>query len=353
MPTSGAFNHEMLRLARESRGVTQADLAENLAISQGLLSKIENGVVVPLDDLIAKMAHTLRYPREFFTQADRMYTPPTWFHRKRQRLAGRTLDQVHALVNLALMHLRRLLRSVEVDEGPGIPRIDVDVLGSPEDVARALRDAWHIPAGPIPSLTRVIEDAGGIIFPVDFGLADIDGMVMQVPRLPPVFFLHANLPTDRLRFTLAHELGHLVMHWIPNEEMEDQANRFAAEFLMPAADIRHQLQRVNLSHLAALKPVWRVSMGALLKRAGTLGTIPHSTYQHWWRKMGEAGYKMREPSELDLSPEAPTVLPDIIRAHIEDLGYGLRELRKALHIADEADFQRFYPAMDRRMRLMA
>jgi Zn-dependent peptidase ImmA (M78 family) len=83
-------------------------------------------------------------------------------------------------------------------------------------------------------------------------------------------------PADRMRFTLAHELGHLVMHHDqPTQSMEQEANEFASAFLMPARDIRpHFARRVDLRLFAELKPVWRVSMASLLMRARSLGIPP-------------------------------------------------------------------------------
>ena len=66
----------------------------------------------------------------------------------------------------------------------------------------------------------------------------------------------------------------MVMHqMIPHPKMEDEADEFASEFLMPAADIASSLSRMDLRRAAQLKPYWKVSMGALIKRAHSLGKI--------------------------------------------------------------------------------
>ena len=45
--------------------------------------------------------------------------------------------------------------------------------------------------------------------------------------------MNSDMPGDRHRFNLAHELGHALMHRHSTGECESEANRFAAEFLMP------------------------------------------------------------------------------------------------------------------------
>src|SRR4029078_5474641 len=106
--------------------------------------------------------------------------------------------------------------------------------------------------GTITNVIRMIEDAGGIVIRYPFGSARIDAISRWVPGLPPLFFVNEGLPTDRERITLCHEFGHLVMHDVPNADMESEANQFAAELLMPEREIGPQLDRVSLDRLAAL-----------------------------------------------------------------------------------------------------
>ena len=85
--------------------------------------------------------------------------------------------------------------------------------------------------------------------------------------MPPLIFMNAAMPGDRYRFTLAHELAHLVLHNQPetDEAMEEQADEFASEFLLPAKEIRPYLARPSLGGLARVKPYWKVSIKALLQ----------------------------------------------------------------------------------------
>ncbi len=126
--------------------------------------------------------------------------------------------------------------------------------------------------------------------------------------------------------------------------MENEANDFASALLMPARDIRPHLsgRRLSIQQLAALKPVWRVSMAALLYRANAIGAITENQSQYLWRQMSAMGYRRAEPPELDLRVEMPTVLPEIVRLHLEDLGYGLSDLAEALRSSEE-DVRALHP----------
>lgn len=319
-----AFNREMLILARESRGLTQAELAATLSYSQSEVSKIENGIRLPVEGEVLRIARALDYPPEFFTLTDPVqhFGSACVYHRKKQTTPEYTLRRLLAMVNVRRIQIKRLLRAVDLHAENKFHRLDLeDVNNDPEMAARIIRSSWRLPPGPIQNLTAAIEGAGGVVIRCDFGTEKVDAVSQWLPDLPPLFFVNANIPWDRLRFTLAHEIGHLVLHQIPTLNMEKEADKFAAEFLMPRASIlpEFEIEPITLRRLAALKPRWRASMNALLKRAGDLAVITPRTKSYLWFQMGKAGYRKNEP--LDIPPEHPTLLRQIVNLHTGELGY--------------------------------
>lgn len=328
------FNRELIQIGRQLRKMSQTDLAKRGGITQGFLSKIEQGVKEPDDDTIERLADALKLPKSFFVQSDRIYGLPVSVHpmfRKKSKVGVKTLDAIQAELNIRIMHLRRLVKAVDLDASFPLPEFDVDEYhGDPEEIASMVRRTWLVPRGPIANLTEYVEQAGVLVIDNDFNESDIDGVTLAVPGLPPCIFLNSERPADRRRFTLAHELGHLVMHRVPSATMEDEANAFASALLMPATDIGPQLKQVTLPKLASLKGVWKVSMAALLVRAKTLGKITGNQSAYLWRQMGP--YRKREPAQLDFAPETPTVFPELLRLHIDELGYSIEELAAILHV---------------------
>lgn len=325
-------NPAMVTLAREAQGLTQTELAKMLDISQAMLSKIEAGMKPVTETVLERLCQFLNYPPDFFLQTDTIFGPglSEFFHRRRQDVPVKVLARVHAQINIIRMHIVRLLRSVEIPETKIRPLDMADFDCRPHEAARAMRAAWQLPEGPIANVIRVIEDAGGIVIRYAFGTPQIDAISRWVPGLPPLFFINAGLSTDRERMSLCHELGHLFLHDMPNEQMEIEANQFAAEFLMPGRDILPHLDRITIERLAALKPYWRVSMGALLFRATELKKVSAPSARFLWSQMAQRGFRRREPAELDLAPETPTVLRDIFDLHRTHYGYNIDDLAKAL-----------------------
>ncbi|MBP2635782.1 MAG: uncharacterized protein H6Q72_1689 [Firmicutes bacterium] len=344
----------MITLARETRGLTQSDLANMLSITQGKLSKIESGFLQVSDEDLVSISNVLKYPKHFFFQDDPIYGPGVseLFHRKRQAISTKLLKKNHAIVQLRHMQISRLLKSVDIGSINIKPQ-DIDEPGAPtpEEVARMTRAMWNLPNGPINNMVEVIENAGGIVIPYDLDTNKIDAMSRWIPGSPPLFFINTRMPMDRIRFTLGHELGHVIMHTTPNSDMESQADAFAAEFLMPSKDIRTSLDNLTLEKLASLKRLWKVSMAALIYRAKELNKITENQARYLYMQMARLGYKTREPESLEPPKEQPQLFYDLAKVHLEDLGYTDTELSILLSL-NEDEFKGIYKHSTRRLAVV-
>jgi Zn-dependent peptidase ImmA (M78 family)/transcriptional regulator with XRE-family HTH domain len=355
----GVAQPRMLVLARESRAMTQGELAKAMQalegpdgrVSQGYVSRAEAGRLTVTEERLGLYARALHYPAQllYLTEQEVGAGPGLVHHRKKQAISAADLRRIHALLNLTRIQLRALQSGVARPAGIGIPQIPVDAYDSPEDAARRVRAEWGIPKGPIDSVVSVVEDAGAIVacrelvppVPLDSGGASVpvDAVSGCPPGEDPVVLLNAGTPGDRQRFTLAHELGHMVMHPVPHPEQEKQANRFAAELLMPAKQIRDQLRgQIDVRLLLELKGEWRVSMWALLRRANTLGITSDWQYRSLAVEMSSLGYRTSEPGGLE--PEMPTAVTSLVNQLLRQ-GHDLDELASATYLHTD-EFVRLY-----------
>ncbi len=333
-------NPEMVVLAREYRNLTQEELARKITVSQGTISKIE-GDFAPdrAKELIGRIAGVLQFPVEFFYQpGERLgFGSSSFYYRKRVSISAADRKRISGVVNILRLSVKRLLTAVELEPSRDLPLLHIeDFGGSPEHVARALRSAWNLPDGPIKNVTALIESAGVIVAPCDFGTSAMDATSLRLTDMPPIIFISKTIPGDRWRFTLAHELGHLVMHDLPRESMEPEADQFAAEFLMPAGELKSQFDRyarIRLQDLANLKPYWKVSMAALIMRANALGNLSESQARSLWIQMAQAGYKIKEP--VPLAVERAENFEGLFQYYLKELGYSVNEIAKLLAIFPE------------------
>lgn len=323
-------NPKMVTLGRESRSLSQLDLANRLDVTQGRMSKIEHGLLEVGPALLARLSSVLQYPEEFFYESADIYPPGVHLYRKQKTLPQKPLNKLIAVMNIRRLHVEKLLLSADIETAQ-LPQCDLDEYGSPEEAARAVRQYFQIPYGPIENITMVLEDAGILVMPYSVGTNKLSGVSFPINQSCYFALLNSDMPSDRCRYTLAHELGHLVMHRLPSQhDMEEEANRFAGEFLMPARDVMPQLTKLTIQHLATLKPYWKVSMGSLLQQAYRLGQVTERHYRFLRAELTRLGYHRREPPELDVPEERPTLLSELLQLHIERLGYGIEELSRLL-----------------------
>lgn len=356
------FNHHMLTLARDARALTQAELAEKVGAGQGTLSKYETGMIEPPAEFVTDLAAALDYPADFFFQAGRPYGFPPFHFRKRKKLSAKALGRIVAEMNIRRIHISRLLISYSSPTNRFIPEIDRDDYQghskravTVEDIARSLRESWMLPRGPVENMVELIEENGGIVIPCDFGSDLIDAMSQRIDGLPALFFINTHAPADRVRMTLAHELAHMVLHTTAfkgDEEMEREADEFAGAFLLPADEIRVQLRRFDLPHLANLKAHWKVSMAAIAVRADRLQLVTPYQTKRFWMEMSRLGYRKREPNEP--LPEKPKLLSDMVHYHRSKLNYSASDMSRLLYLT-ENEFTKMYggaePSPDRHSHL--
>lgn len=324
------FNPDMMILARERMGLSQSSLAEIANVAQASVSRYESGLVIPLPEHLDRISEALDRPVSYFYLEERTYGASSMFHRKKKVLSVKEERRIHAQVNELRIHAAVLLNEAEIESKFRFHRLAIDGDG-PERAAQVLRQLWQLPTGPVRSVVGAVERAGGVVFRCPFGTDKIDG-ISQWPldsdHVPPVLFVREDSPGDRQRFTLCHEIGHLVMHHLPTPDPEDEANRFAAEFLMPAREIAPELSRMSLQKAAALKCFWKVSMAAIIRRAHDLEKITDRQYQYFNAEMRRLGYYRCEPALIPA--EEPRLFREILEVHRSSHGRSVAMLSELL-----------------------
>lgn len=345
---SDNFNHEMLSLARQYRGMSQAEVAAAAGLDQGHYSRIERGLLnsPPLETTKSAIAAALDFPISFFEQWEEINGLPLSVHnpfwRKRASMNATDLKRLHAELNIRIMHMRKYLEAIALDTELPLPRLDADEMGGAEKVAATVRRAWLIPDGPIGNLTSYCERAGILVMHCDFA-EKVDGVTMRVRGLPPLIFLNRAAPADRMRHSLAHELGHLIMHSIPTDDMEDEADTFAGEILAPFSQIKRDLigHRITLERLIQLKMYWRVSAASLLYKAGKYDYLTQNQSDYLWKQFSARGWRNREPEETQFPIEQPRLYEHVVSLHSTEMGYTADDFKEMLRVNDDV-LQKLY-----------
>lgn len=303
---------DVLETLRRAHGLTQDDLCALADVTQAALSRYENDQRMPDEGVLSQLAHALGVTTRFLlAQHTVRGALAVDTHMRRQRTAKASVwRRLEAELNAYRLHISVLFEEVSIRAEQSVPTFDpIDT--SPAQAALMVRAQWRLPAGPVRRLTRWLESAGCVILEEDFGTSRVDGLSQWIGD-HPVMLLNSAVPVDRKRLTMAHELGHLVLHnGLAPEDPEREANEFAAEFLMPAHVIKSDLRPVTLGRLRDLKRVWGVSMQALYERAYALGLASTAERTKFYRAMNARGWKTTEPDSDRLAPEAAELITAI------------------------------------------
>jgi len=305
---------EVIQTARRARGLTQEELASAVEVSQAALSRYEKDLRVPEPDVLPRIAAALGVTERFIERASNPLAAMAVDAHMRRRATARptTWRHLEARLNMLRMHAEHLGEEVSLRASLTMPSYD-PIVTDPAEAARLTRMQWRMPIGPVRALARWMEASGCVLISEDFGTPRVDGL-SQWAKDYPVVMLNRASPTDRLRMTLAHELGHLCLHRtdVP-DDLEDQANRFAAEFLMPEVVIRPQLRNLTLGKLVDLKREWSVSMQALIERAYDLAMLTAAKRTSLYKQLSARGWRTQEPHSDDLAPERPALTEAMFR----------------------------------------
>jgi Zn-dependent peptidase ImmA (M78 family)/DNA-binding XRE family transcriptional regulator len=302
------INGERIRQARELRGFTQQGLAEQVGVNQSAIAQLEAGRTQPSPIVLQSISFATGFPASFFQQGNGPDFPlGSLLFRAHANISAQKKNQAWRYGEL-LNEVAEIMSARVEPRSLRLSRLSED----PTSAARTTRsDLGLSPDRPIPNLTMALEKAGVSIFclPIDLDERDAYSGWSGHDLNKPLIVLSSGRPGDRLRFSLAHELGHLVMHWSQRGEpkdLEEQANWFAGEFLLPEAAMRSDLlPPVTLMSLAKLKPKWGVSIQALVRRAKDLQIISPRRYHYLYQQLGAHGWRVREPENLDIPLEQP------------------------------------------------
>lgn len=306
---------------RQSRGLSQTELADAVGVTQVALHRYEAGEREPRAETVTALASALGVTEMFLRHEFRLQggVAQDAHMRKRKTTKAGDWKLVEARLNELRMTTAYFLHRAPLRQEFTVPEVDMAV-ATPTEAAQMTRARWRMPSGPVMSITPWLEAAGIVVIVEEFPTPKIDGM-SQWGKDSAVMLVNALLPAHRRRLTMAHELGHLVMHdeaLAGDDDVEAEANEFAAEFLMPAHMMRNELRPLRgatpqrtLSILGALKENWGVSMQALFERAFQLGIVDAEKRTAFYKMLSARRWRTKEPGDEMIIPETPRLAPSI------------------------------------------
>lgn len=302
------INGDRLKFARELRGITQAELAGRIGVSQATIALIEGGRSQPPPELVEAIAFQMGLPPAFLRKPETTDFPlGSLLFRRRASMTAAEEKRVHRAGQMVFEVAKELRRHVTT-----LPVRLPQHVTDPTLAARATRSALGLsPDSPIKNLVLALEGAGVLILVLPWPMEGGDAFSAWVgdEGEVPAIAVSGVTTGDRLRLSVAHETGHLVLrHTLRGDRaaLEREAYAFGAELLLPEVAMREEMvPPITLTGIAAMKRRWGVSMQALIRRAHDLGVITKRQYTYLFQQLSARGWKLREPEALDVPVEKP------------------------------------------------
>lgn len=306
-----------LKVARASAGLSLRDLAEQMGgvVSPQAIGKYERNEDMPGSRVLMALATALNVSESYLVSDEELVLEGVDFRKKTSAREEATVEARTVQLLERYLALEDLLNLKSVDwEQPRDAPYPVAEIRDAEDAARSVREAWGLGHDPIPKLAELLEERGVKVLSLD--LEDVDGLAARVHRpgrgAARVVVVRQRTFSERKRFTLAHELGHMVMTVAPGVDEEKAAHRFAGAFLMPADVLRTEVgvhrSSISLGELVALKERFGASLQAIAFRCRDLGIIDAKMFSALYRTFTQRGWRSppyEEPASIDPAYEEP------------------------------------------------
>lgn len=308
----GQFEPARLTQARVRVGMSKSELATAVDVSAAAVGQYEAGVNAPRPEVVERLARTLDVRPGFFSVGRPLARIDSVNAHFRSLRSARVSDRQKALSIATLIWeltfaLERYIKLPVVD----LPAV---VQGtSPAAAAAALRAHWGIQEGPVKHLVATAESRGIVVATRPLSeVESVDAFSVRIVERPIVITTpRRSANVFRHRFSIAHEIGHLLLHAESPEQsaaIEREADEFAAEFLTPAKAMEAALpQRLDLATLDRIGRTWGVSPHSLIRRMTELGRVTDSSARRAFQRLAVTNDPAADPTS-SYAGEVPTLL---------------------------------------------
>lgn len=344
MPSSlpGKFSAAKLSFFRDLKGESLKQVSDDIGYSVTTISKWEKGRAVPGFEGILNLSKHFGVNHNFFLSKSIVpdFSGPIFFRKaavlpKRKIIQAESKERGYALVDNLLTNYLNLPQYLEPSYANKSKDFNVLSYEFIDKVANNVRSQFELGDGPIANMTLIVERMGIRVKFEDLESEKIDAINGNILSRPYILLNSRRLSSVRIRFNLAHELGHVLLHsHYPNNvianssnrrTIESEANHFAGALLMPDYGISLDMIRSNMNFLIELKSHWKVAIQALIYRGNELGLIADDQALFLRQTIYRNKWRIREPLDDVIPIENPSYIQSAIKFTNNDLSESVLE----------------------------
>lgn len=296
---------ERLFMARKLSGLSMESLGKQVGVSANMIKKYEHGVSVPNSTMLLSLSKAMQVPVSYFFRSMEVSLSQVEY-RKKSSTSQKLLQKIEGEIIDKAERWQILKNAWDVFPIPAFKHpfavSTITQMSEIDEIAERLRHAWNIGLNPIPNMIELLESKGIIVIVSEVVQSKLDGMQAMMGE-QPIIVVSGHMAGDRQRFTLAHELGHLILQNALGGDIDEEkaCHRFASAFLLPRIGICTHLGEersyISPQELFLLKHEYGISMAAILRRALDLSIITQSYYKAQMVDFSKKGWRTQEPGQ--------------------------------------------------------
>ncbi|MEE9361251.1 MAG: XRE family transcriptional regulator [Cellulophaga sp.] len=281
-----------IKNARKLKGLSQQEIADELSISKQMVSKYEKGTSMPTSSKLIKLARLFNLKIDYFFSPFKVDIGEVNF-RKKSSFSMKKQNSLKERIKINLENYLWIEGALSIDYTfkNNIKDYKIENINDIEDAVLKLRTEWNIGTDPIHNIIQLLEDKEIKVIEIYDTDDKFDGLATYVNDKYPVIVVNGNFPVERKRFTLLHELGHLLLN-LPDceiNEEENYCNKFASEFLLPKNIVINEFggkrKHITLAELISTQKKYGISIPAIVYRLVDAKILPKERQKQFYMKM--------------------------------------------------------------------
>ncbi len=287
-----AIVSQKIRQGRTLNAMSLKDLADLVGISKQMISEYEKGKSMPSSSILIKLAKSLNVKLDYF------FTPPSVElgvvnFRKKSSISVKKIKALKEEIKMKLSNYLEVENILDIDNSFKNPldKKKTNELEDIEIIIQELRNEWEIGIDPIHNIIQLLEDKEIKVIEIDEPENQFDGLATIINDKYPIIVVNKNFPVERKRFTLLHELGHLLLD-LPKCDIkteENFCNRFASEFLFPKSMVYREFGEsrgsISFKELEAVQRKYGISIKAIIYRLKDCNILSDNRVVEFYKKL--------------------------------------------------------------------
>ena len=294
-------------------GLSLRQMAEHLDVSHQTIKKYEDEKLMPSSQRLIEIAKLLNV--NIGDLLNTYSVPELKFEnfRKQSKLSKTKEKGLYMLISdeiakyIEILDLANEMYSFDKTKWS----FDVNSINDIESIAIKVRKILGVSDEcALDNLTDKLEDNNFLILEIDYE-EKFDGFCEYVDNL--AFIILSSKGYDRNRFTLAHELAHLILKFeekLNDKEIEHYCDYFASCLLMPKVAMKKELEfrnnsitrNVSINEIILIAKEYKVSLNAVIMRLNDLGIIDDYKKRNLFILLSKNGLKTKQLKLVDEHP---------------------------------------------------